>query len=96
MKPSRGVLSTHGVIPACRSLDCMALFASTTEDLQQLFSVCAHFDPQDTYARTNPANNTGHQDLTIPATFKFAVPKTTQLEFFGNEAYRQAFEKAIH
>jgi len=96
MKPSRGVLSTRGVIPACRTLDCVAIFASTTEDLQQLFNICAHFDPQDAYARPNPANNTGHQALAIPATFRFAVPKTSHLEFFGNEAYRQAFADAIH
>jgi len=96
MKPSRGLLSTHGVVPACRTLDCVAIFASTTEDLQQLFSVCAHFDPEDAYARQNPAINAGSSILTTPASFRFAIPKASQLEFFGNEAYRHAFEDAVH
>lgn len=94
MKPSRGVLSNSGVIPACRTLDCVAVFASTTDDLQRLFSITAKFDPQDPYARKNPASNTAARTLNTPTSFSFAVPKASQLEFFGNDAYRKAFEDA--
>jgi allophanate hydrolase len=95
LKPSRGLVSNSGVIPACRTLDCVAIFATTAEDLQRLFNITAKFDPLDAYARTNPVSNTASQTTLIPASFSFAIPKASQLEFFGNEAYRKGFEDAI-
>jgi len=95
LKPSRGLVSNTGVIPACRTLDCVAIFATTAEDLQRLFNITAKFDPQDAYARNNPASNTASQISAIPASFSFAIPKASQLEFFGNEAYRKGFEDAV-
>lgn len=95
LKPSRGLVSNTGVIPACRTLDCVAIFATTADDLQRLFSITANFDPQDSYARKNPAGNAATQTMRIRASFSFAIPKDAQLEFFGNEAYRKSFEDAI-
>jgi allophanate hydrolase len=95
MKPSRGLLSNHGVIPACRTLDCVAIFATTTEDLHTLFTVSAQYDQQDAYSRRNPTSNSKSRPLPAPAQFSFAVPMPEQLEFFGNEPYRQLFHNSI-
>src|SRR4051794_21868715 len=68
LKPTRGVLSTTGVVPACRSLDCVSIFALTSDDAAAVFDVASGFDPQDPYAR--PV-----QDKAIPAAFRFGVPQ---------------------
>ena len=51
LKPSRGVLSARGVVPACRSLDCVSIFALTVEDARAVADVTAAYDPGDPYAR---------------------------------------------
>src|SRR5690606_1992204 len=95
LKPTHGVLSTHGVVPACRSLDCVSLFALTAADLNQLFAICAQFDARDDYARQNPAHNTGPAFGALPKPqFTFGVPRADQLQFFGNEYYSRAFDQA--
>jgi len=95
MKPSRGVLSNHGVVPACKTLDCVAIFASSTDDLQRLFNITAIFDPQDAYSRHNPSSNEGSRCLHTTASFSFAIPKSSQLQFFGDKEYLQCFEDTI-
>ncbi|MEJ2509172.1 MAG: amidase family protein, partial [Gammaproteobacteria bacterium] len=50
-KPTRGVLSTRGVVPACRSLDCVSIFALTAGDADAVYRVAAVFDAEDAYAR---------------------------------------------
>ena len=95
MKPTRGLLSCSGVVPACKSLDCVSLFATTTEDLQQIFSVCSDFDITDAYARVNKSENA---NVVLPQTrkeFTFAVPKDSQLQFFGNKDYEKLFTRAV-
>ncbi len=51
LKPTRGVVSTHGVVPACRSLDCVTIFALTADDAETVFSVAASYDARDPYTR---------------------------------------------
>ncbi len=51
MKPTRGLLSTRGVVPACRTLDCVSIFALTAADAAQVMDVAASFDAADPYAR---------------------------------------------
>src|SRR3954469_16200171 len=75
LKPTKGVLSTTGVVPACRSLDCVSIFALTSDDAAAVFDVASGFDPQDPYAR--PV-----QDRPLPATFRFGVPQAADLHFF--------------
>jgi len=52
LKPSRGLLSTRGVLPACKSLDCVSIFGQTARDTAEIFAVAQGFDPEDAYART--------------------------------------------
>src|ERR1700719_86115 len=49
LKPTRGLLSTRGVVPACRSLDCVSLFCLTAEDAEVVLSVAAGYDRHDPY-----------------------------------------------
>jgi allophanate hydrolase len=51
LKPTRGLFSTSGVVPACRSLDCVSLLTLTADDAKAVFSVAAAYDPSDPYSR---------------------------------------------
>jgi allophanate hydrolase len=53
-KPTRGLLSTRGVVPACRSLDCISIFALTVDDAVTVLDVASGFDPDDPYSRAPP------------------------------------------
>jgi allophanate hydrolase len=51
IKPSRGLVSTRGVVPACRSLDCVTVMARTVGAARLAFDVMAAYDATDPYAR---------------------------------------------
>jgi allophanate hydrolase len=55
LKPTRGVVSTRGVVPACRSLDCVSVFATDTAGARQVLSVVDRFDARDPFARPQRA-----------------------------------------
>ncbi|RAI60471.1 allophanate hydrolase [Roseicella frigidaeris] len=55
LKPSLGLVPTQGVVPACRSLDCVSVFALTVEDAATVLGVIAGPSPEDRYARPAPA-----------------------------------------
>jgi allophanate hydrolase len=93
LKPSKGLISTTGVVPACRSLDCVSLFTLTSQDAQTVFEVAATFDENDGFARNNVPTNMGQ--VPFPADFTFAVPDAKQLAFFECSAYQQAFDQAV-
>lgn len=95
LKPSKGLLSMSGVVPACRSLDCVSVFALTTDDANTVFEQAAVYDVNDQYARENPFSNNGRQYGLPVEPFTFAVPQRDQLEFFGNTAAQKLFEKSI-
>jgi allophanate hydrolase len=79
-------------VPICRSLDCVAVLALTAEDAARVASVARAFDPADPYSRRAPPGP-GPRDL--PRDFRFGVPDSVQLEFFGNEGYRALFTAAL-
>ncbi len=64
LKPTRGALSCAGVVPACRSLDCVSLFTLTCADAEQLWQLCQGFDPVDSYSR--PPGSLGQSFGTTP------------------------------
>lgn len=95
LKPSRGLLSMSGVVPACRSLDCVSIFALTTDDANAVFEQAARYDADDDYARPNPfTNNARHYGLP-QGEFSFAVPQAEQLAFFGNNSAAKLFEQSV-
>jgi allophanate hydrolase len=92
LKPTCGLLSTSGVVPACRSLDAVAIFALTAEDANRVLGVAAVFDAADPYSR--PVQPHGF-DFGTAATFGFGVPQRDQLQFFGNRDAERLFDQAI-
>src|ERR1051325_7709058 len=55
LKPTRGLISTSVVVPACRSLDCVSIFAATGADARAVWRVAQGFDAADPYSRTRGA-----------------------------------------
>jgi len=97
LKPSIGRLSATGVVPACRSLDCVSIFALTAEDAAQVLDAAEGYDAADVYSR-----RLGNQPIGAPkardgalASLRFGVPRPDQLEFFGDADYAQLFTTAV-
>jgi allophanate hydrolase len=91
-KPSCGALSTRGVVPACRSLDAVSIFALTAGDAERVLAVAAGFDSADEYSR--PLAPHGF-DFGRTAGFRFGVPLQKDLEFFGNAEAERLFGAAV-
>ncbi|OGU24188.1 MAG: allophanate hydrolase [Hydrogenophilales bacterium RIFOXYD1_FULL_62_11] len=91
-KPSCGALSTRGVVPACRSLDAVSIFALTAEDAERVLAVAAGFDAEDEYSR--PLAPHGF-DFGRAASFRFGVPLQKDLAFFGNAEAERLFGEAV-
>ncbi|MFA6972167.1 MAG: allophanate hydrolase [Gallionella sp.] len=92
VKPTRGWLSTRGVVPACRSLDCVSIFARNMTDASSVLSVAASFDDQDAYSRRMLTHGF---DLGRAEAFCFGVPLAEQLQFFGNQKAAALFARSI-
>src|SRR5207237_4963023 len=82
LKPTRGLLSTRGVVPACHSLDCVSIFALTVADAAIVFDCALEFDAADPYSRPMPAGFGAYGAL--PARFAVGVSRPDPREFFGN------------
>jgi allophanate hydrolase len=82
LKASKGLISTAGVLPACRTLDCVTTFTATAREASQLLALTAKLDPRDEYSRRNPSWNDGSA-FGAPRAFRFGVPRAQDLEFFG-------------
>ncbi len=91
LKPSLGALSATGVVPACRTLDTVSVFALTVEDAWSAFSAMAAFDPDDAYSKPMPVPVMGH----LPPSFSVGVPSKDTRRFFGDDAQADAFERAL-
>ena len=81
-KPTLGLLSTAGVVPACRTLDCVTYFTASAREASELLALTAARDPRDPYSRHNPSWNHGSA-FGAPRPFRFGVPRPADLEFFG-------------
>ncbi|AYC33952.1 allophanate hydrolase [Pseudomonas cavernae] len=81
LKATKGLISTAGLVPACRTLDCVTYFTATAREASQLLALTAKRDPRDEYSRTNPLWNDASAFGAPRPGFRFGVPK--QLEFLG-------------
>ncbi len=97
LKPSRGLLSNQGVVPACRSLDCVSIFTLTADDANLVFDCTAQYDPEDAYSISNSYRNGRRyfKSAKQNSRFHFAVPLPAQLEFFGDKTSQAAFAESI-
>ncbi|MES1941884.1 allophanate hydrolase [Salinisphaera sp. T5B8] len=91
VKATCGAISTRGVVPACRSLDCVSIFALDMADAEYLRTVLTAFDTEDAYSRNQPVQ--APADLANSATPRLGIP--AEPEFYGDEAARQAFEASV-
>ncbi|WP_431208780.1 allophanate hydrolase [Burkholderia cepacia] len=94
LKPTRGVLSTLGVVPACRSLDCVSVFAHSPDDARSVFAVAQGVIEGDPYGRAWQPLPDVDRGRSLGQS-GFGVPRADQLEFFGDESYRAAWGAAL-
>ncbi|WGD52198.1 allophanate hydrolase [Bradyrhizobium sp. CB1650] len=91
LKPSLGMIPTAGVVPACRTLDCISVFALTVDDAALALSVMAGPDQADPFSRDRPLGA-----LTpFPANLRLGVPRNGQLIFFGDKRAEAAYAEAL-
>jgi allophanate hydrolase len=91
LKPSLGLVSNAGVVPACRTVDCVSVLALTIDDAFATLSVIAGPDPADPYSRSRPLGALA----AMPEAVRIAVPAPAQREFFGDIISAQAYEQAL-
>lgn len=90
LKPTRGAFSNTGVVPACRTLDCVSVFATTNEDAVAVYDVAAALDIADGLSRAIPAEA---KSKSLPAKPRFGTP--AKPEFYGDALAEKAFSAAI-
>ena len=91
LKPSLGLVSTAGVVPACRTIDCVSILALTVDDAWTVLAAIAGPDPRDPYSRPLPLGAPG----AWPTSVRIGVPTPTQREFFGDREAAAIYEGAI-
>lgn len=91
LKPSLGLVSTAGVVPACRTLDCVSVFALTVEDAWAVLSVAAGLDAGDPWSRALPLGRPG----AVPPKLRIAVPRPEHLDVAGDAAAAASFTAAV-
>ncbi|KAL0941224.1 urea carboxylase [Colletotrichum truncatum] len=87
LKPTRGALSTAGVLPACRSLDCVSIFALTINDAETVLSAAEGFDPEDSFSRSRL------RSIEVPKQRRMAICESPP--WFGKTEQAVAYGKAL-
>lgn len=99
LKPTKGVLSTLGVVPACRSLDCVSVFAHSAADARAVFAAAHGVTDGDPYGRAwQPllgADGLRAQPARPFGQLRFGTPRAEQLQFFGDASYGAAWRAAL-
>jgi allophanate hydrolase len=95
VKPTHGIISAAGVVPACRSLDCVSIFVRTLDEAALILDVAAAPDPRDPFSRERPAAAAVGLAADPARPFVFAVPLPEQRIFFGDDEARDQFERSI-
>lgn len=86
LKPTRGLLSTRGVVPACRSLDCVSIFALTVADVLEVLAAGQGFDAADPFSREASVSTGPNLEQ-----FNYGVPAARDLKFFGDKEAARLF-----
>jgi allophanate hydrolase len=91
LKPSLGLVSTHGVVPACRTLDCVSIFARNVDDAWTVLKTIAGYDAADIYSRERPLGALGP----APSGCTLGIPCADQRLFFGDERASADYDAAL-
>lgn len=94
-KPSRGLLSNRGVVPACRSLDCVSIFCQSIDDLPLLFETLIEFDPKDPYSRPFDRRYFASPNHPNLMNLRVGLPAAADLDFFGDQHSQRLFERTV-
>ncbi len=89
VKPTRGLVSAAGVVPACRSLDCVSVLSADVETGARVLEVLAGTDEADPYSRSRQ-QQCGR--FTVP---RIGIPSEQQMQFFGDEASADCWRRAV-
>jgi allophanate hydrolase len=91
LKPSRGLVSNAGVVPACRTLDCVSVFALTVDDAAATLAVIASSEPADGASRPRPPRGVGP----MPQGLRLGVPLAGQRLFFGDRLSEALYDASL-
>ncbi len=91
LKPSLGALSASGVVPACRTLDTVSVFARDVADAFAVFQAACGFDEKDAYCRPFPPPALS----AFPSGIRLGVPRADQRQFFDDASAADAFSRDI-
>ncbi|WAC21928.1 allophanate hydrolase [Blastomonas sp. SL216] len=86
-KPSKGRWSTQGLVPACRSIDCISVFTDDTADARLIDTIVAGYDAADAWSK--PLADAPRSHRTI------GVPRRDQRLFFGDTEAEYLYDKAL-
>ncbi|MFI4980302.1 MAG: allophanate hydrolase [Nevskiales bacterium] len=89
LKPTRGAISSRGMVPACRTLDCVSVFTLTAEDAFSIFSLLAAYDEDDVYSRPPPAAAA----VRFGRKPRLGIPQAPQ--WFGDDLSQRAYAAAL-
>jgi allophanate hydrolase len=93
LKPTRGVISYAGVLPACRTIDCVSLMALTCADARAVLQVAKGFDGADPYSC--PQADQLDLSTAAPVAFRFGVPNQAELNFFDDRESPLLFARGV-
>ncbi len=93
LKPSLGSVSSRGMVPACRTLDTISVFAGTVDDAHAIYRVMATFDRADPWSRPHPG--AAAKPAALPPGLRVAVPDTASRKFAGDPQSERAFDLAV-
>jgi allophanate hydrolase len=91
LKPSLGLISNAGLVPACRTLDCISVFSLTVDDAMTALAAMAGPDGADPFSRDRPLGAVS----AFPEKLRLGVPRNGQLIFFGDRAAEKAHAEAL-
>ncbi len=93
LKPTRGHISTKGLVPAMRTLDCVSIFALNCEDASTVLDVAGGYDPNDPFSLFSPV------ELTAPLkslnNLRVGIPSSQHLHFFDNQDAEYCYHAGI-
>src|SRR5262249_29548428 len=90
-KPSLGMISTAGVAPACRTLDCVSIFSLTVDDAVTALAAMTGPDGADPFSRDRPLG----EITEFPPNLRLGIPRSGQLIFFGDKVQEAAYRDAL-
>lgn len=95
VKPTRGLLSSTGLVPACRSLDCISILALDSDDANQVLACAEGYDLRDGFSRRNRFDNSARQYGLREGALRIGVLPAEQLKFFGDAGYEVAYKQTL-